>query len=126
MLIASDLAQAISAKIIELMGLNFGRVGSGGSTVTVLNKMLHFSSADLANTIEEFTEKIIDPALHNFQLEWDRQRYEVPGCLEFSLVAPVGVGFAATVEHKGLHVRVVRCYDVGTDSFPCRVTAVYR
>lgn len=124
---ANEIACAISEKMVEALGTSIGgRVGSGGSTIVVLNKMIYFTSADLTKNIKAFTEEILDPALKNFQLEWDRKSYEVPGCLEFNMVMPVGVDFASMDIRKGLQVRVVRAYDVGTDTFPCRVTAVYR
>lgn len=41
------------------------------------------------------------------------------------LVLPQGVDFAAMSRYNGISVRVVRAYDVNSDSFPCRIDVLY-
>lgn len=41
------------------------------------------------------------------------------------LVLPQGVDFAAISRYNGISVRVVRAYDINSDSFPCRIDVLY-
>ena len=41
------------------------------------------------------------------------------------LVLPQGVDFAAISRYQGISVRVVRAYDINSDSFPCRIDVLY-
>ena len=98
-----------------------------GEEVIVMNKMVYFSSQDLFMTLDDFRETVIAPSLKDFHLSWDRSKYKIPPCIDkFTLVEPRGVDFSAYEGNRGLHVRVVRAFDITSDSFPCRVTVVYR
>lgn len=41
------------------------------------------------------------------------------------LVVPKGVDFAARENFEGISLRIVRAYDINTDSFPCRLDIIY-
>jgi len=41
------------------------------------------------------------------------------------LVLPQGVDFAAISRYNGISVRIVRAYDINSDSFPCRIDVLF-
>jgi hypothetical protein len=41
------------------------------------------------------------------------------------LQMPEGVDFAGRRNHKGISMRIVRQYAIGTDTFPCRIDVLY-
>jgi hypothetical protein len=90
---------------------------------------LIFPSADLAKTIEEFTREYLQSAMEQIAAQMINMIPEAPKkIISRALPMPCGIDFVYQVAapEYGLGLRIIRAYDIQSDSFPCRFDVLFK
>jgi hypothetical protein len=102
-------------------------ISGGSGTITVSPEVIasgpyqNVSNAVADNSAVSFATGSADTT-HNLALAYHRDAFTFATA---DLVMPDGVDFASRQVYDGISMRIVRQYDINSDSFPCRVDVLY-